>query len=41
MARFYLKLLVYVYYICMSLPVDVQDGKGLQLEKNWANFFNE
>ena len=24
----------------MSLPVDVQDGNGLQLEKNWATTFS-
>lgn len=24
----------------MYLPVDVQDGNGLQLEKNWATTFS-
>ena len=26
-------------YKCISLAFDGQDGNGVQLEKNWANFF--
>ena len=37
---FKITLLLYVNYICMSLPVNVQDGKVLQLEKNCATTFS-
>ena len=32
-------LRIYLNYKCVSLAFDGQDGNGVQLKKNWANFF--